>query len=370
MTMLIRLFALIRKELLASARDRQTRLVVLVAPPFLLLVYVFAITQDVTNVAIGVVNHDAGRFSREIVERVSASPRFRSIEHFEDPEDLARAIDAQEVLLGIQFQSDFSQRVLRGAGGDLQLLLDGRRSNAAQVVSGYVLRIVQGYNEELLQAAGAPPGATVISRTWFNANSDPLWAATPALFAVLSSIVGFMVSALSVARERELGTFEQLLVSPLRPVEILIGKTVPALLIALASSSVMLAFSYLILDVPIRGDLVALFLAMTAFLLSIIGVGLFISSLVHTQQQAVIGLFVYMIPAVLLSGYATPVENMPGWLQVVAQTDPIMHFIVICKAIFLRDAPGIVIWAHTWPLLITALATLSAGAWLFNRRLA
>jgi len=132
----------------------------------------------------------------------------------------------------------------------------------------------------------------------------------------------------------------------------------------------MLAFSYLILNVPIRGNLVALFLAMIAFLLSIIGIGLFISSLVRTQQQAVIGLFVYMIPAVLLSGYATPVENMPGWLQVVAQSNPITHFIVISKAVFLRDAPGLVIWAHSWPLLLIALVTLSAGTWLFNRRLA
>lgn len=367
--MLTRLLALIIKELLASARDRQTRFVILIAPPFLLLIYVFAITQDVTNVSIGVVNRDEGRFSREILERVSASPRFRSVTYFEDADDLARAVDAQAVLVGLRFQSDFSRRILRGQGAELQLLLDGRRSNAAQVVSGYVLRIVQGYNVELMQSAGQTLPATVLSRTWFNANSEPLWAATPALFAVLSSIVGFMVSALSVARERELGTFEQLLVSPLRPVEILIGKTLPALLIALASSAVMLAFSYLILNVPIRGSLVALFLSMIAFLLSIIGIGLFISSLVRTQQQAVIGLFVYMIPAVLLSGYATPVENMPDWLQLVTQTNPITHFIVICKAVFLRDAPGLVIWAHTWPLLLIALGTLSAGTWLFNRRL-
>jgi len=368
--MLTRLFALITKELLASARDRQTRFIILIAPPFLLLIYVFAITQDVTNLSVGVVNRDEGRFSREILERVSASPRFRSVTYFEDADALARAIDEQAVLVGLRIQSDFSRRILRGQGAELQILLDGRRSNAAQIVSGYVLRIVQDYNVELMQSVGQTLPATVLSRTWFNANSEPLWAATPALFAVLSAIVGFMVSALSVARERELGTFEQLLVSPLTPIEILIGKTLPALLIALASSAVMLAFSYLILNVPIRGNLVALFLAMIAFLLSIIGIGLFISSLVRTQQQAVIGLFVYMIPAVLLSGYATPVENMPGWLQIVAQSNPITHFIVICKAVFLRDAPGLVIWAHTWPLLLIALVTLSAGTWLFTRRLA
>ena len=367
--MLTRLFALIKKELLASARDRQTRLVVLIAPPFLLLIYVFAITQDVTNISLGVVDRDQGRYSREILDRVVGSSRFQEILYFESEAELGAAINAQRVLVGLYFQDGFSRRILRRHSSNCQLLLDGRRSNAAQIVSGYIYRITESYNLELLDEAGITMPTAVISRTWFNANSEPLWSATPALFAVLASIVGFMVSALAIARERELGTFEQLLVSPLTPFEILIGKTLPALLIALASSAVMLAFSIFLIDVPLRGDLAALFLAMVVFLLSIIGIGLFISSIVRTQQQAVIGLFIYMIPAVLLSGYATPVANMPDWLQLVTQTNPITHFIVICKGIFLKDLPASDIWAHTWPMIVIAIATLSIGTWLFNRRL-
>ena len=367
--MLTRLLALIRKELLASVRDRQTRFIVLIAPPFLLLIYVFAITQDVSNIAIGMVNQDRGRFSREVVDRIVGSPRFRTVIYFETVEDLGEAIDAQHVLVGVYFQEDFSRRVLRRQTANVQLLLDGRRSNAAQIVSGYLYRIVTGFNLELLDAAGAVAPTTIVSRTWFNANATPLWSATPALFAVLASIVGFMVSALSVARERELGTFEQLLVSPLTPLEILIGKTLPALMIAVGSSIVMLIFSVFLIGVPMRGDLPALFGSMIVFLLSIIGIGLFISSLVRTQQQAVIGLFIYMIPAVLLSGYATPVANMPIGLQWLTQTNPITHFIIICKAVFLKDAPLSDIWAHTWPLILIAIVTLSCGTWLFNRRL-
>lgn len=367
--MLIRLFALIKKELLASARDRQTRFVVLIAPPFLLLIYVFAITQDVSNVSVGIVDRDTGRFSRDIVERVVGTTRFRTVRYFDTVDDLGAAIDAQKVMAGIHIQQDFSRRILRDGTAEIQLLLDGRRSNAAQIVSGYLHRIVQGYNLELLDRAGVTPPTTVIARTWFNANATPLWSATPTLFAVLAAVVGFMVSALSVARERELGTFEQLLVSPLTPFEILIGKTLPALLIALISSVVMLGFSVFLLAVPLRGDLLLLFLAMIVYLASIIGIGLFISSLVRTQQQAVIGLFIYMIPAVLLSGYATPVANMPDWLQVLAETNPITHFIVISKGVFLKAMPASDIWAHTWPLLAMAVATLSGGTWLFRRRL-
>lgn len=367
--MLTRLLALIKKELLATARDRQTRFIVLIAPPFLLLIYVFAITQDVSNIAIGVVDQDRGRFSQDIIERVVGSTRFRTISYFETVEDLGEAIDAQDVLVGVYFQEDFSRRVLRRQTANFQLLLDGCRSNAAQIVSGYLYRIVSTYNIERLEAAGVVAPTTIVSRTWFNANATPLWSATPALFAMLASIVGFMVSALSIARERELGTFEQLLVSPLTPLEILIGKTIPALIIAVGSSVVMLVFSVFLLGVPIRGDIPALFGSMIVFLLSIIGIGLFISSLVRTQQQAVIGLFIYMIPAVLLSGYATPVANMPDGLQWLTQTNPITHFIVICKAIFLKDAALSDIWAHTWPLVLIAIVTLSAGTWLFNRRL-
>jgi len=159
-------------------------------------------------------------------------------------------------------------------------------------------------------------------------------------------------------------------VLPLQPVEILVGKTAPALIIALASASAMLALGWAILDVPLIGSLPLLYTSMIVYLAAIIGIGLFISSLVSTQQQAIIGLFIYMVPAVLLSGYATPVENMPDWLQWLTETNPITHFIIICKGIFLKDVPTKFVVRHTWPMGLIAVATLSAGTWLFRRRLA
>lgn len=363
-----RILSLIVKELLASARDRQTRIVVLFAPPFLLLVYAFTITQDVRNISIGIVNRDTGIEAHALISRFEGAPIFERIVYLPTIDDASKAIDGKAVSMVLQFAPDFSRRVLAGEPAQVQILLDGRRSNTAQILLGYANRIVLAYDTELVGERGPHPPAIVTSRTWFNPNVDPLWFAVPALFAVMVAIVGFMVSALAIARERELGTFEQLLVSPLRPVEILAGKTLPALFVALVSATAMLVLAQLVLDVPFRGSLPALYLAMAVYLAANIGIGLFISSLASTQQQAVIGLFIYMTPAVLLSGYATPVENMPDWLQWLTETNPITHFIILCKGLFLKDIPPGVIFRHTWPMALIAMFTLSAGAWLFRRK--
>ena len=316
-----RIKTLIFKELLASIRDRQTRWVVLFSPPFLLLIYAFAITQEVKNVSMAVYNQDYGIESRELLARFEGSPTFRNIYYYDSDQQLENAINAKLAIIAIKIRPDFSKRIAAGRPAEIQLILDGRRSNAAQIVQGYASKIIGGFNLELAHRRQTPILSTVIARAWFNPNFEPLWFAVPALFAVLTSVVGFMVSSLSVARERELGTFEQLLVSPLHPVEIMIGKMAPAALIALASASAMLALSWLVLNVPFRGSLILLYAAMIVFLTSIVGIGLFISSMASTQQQAIIGLFFYMMPAVLLSGYATPIENMPDWLQVLTETD-------------------------------------------------
>lgn len=363
-----RIYALIVKELLASARDRQTRWVVLFSPPFLLLIYAFAITQEVSDVTLAVFNQDQGNASVELVSRFEGATVFDEIVYLRSNADIAQAIDARQATLVLHIAEDYSRRLERGESADIQLILDGRRSNTAQILLGYSSRIVDAYNQERLDRLRIAPPVRLAQRTWFNPNLEPLWSAVPALFAVLVAVVGFMVSSLSIARERELGTFEQLLVSPLRPFEILIGKSVPALLIALASAFAMLTLGLLFLDVPFRGSLSLLLLGMVIYLAAIIGIGLFISSLAKTQQQAIIGLFMYMVPAVLISGYATPVENMPDWLQAIAAATPITHFIVISKAVYLREAPLWLYFSHIWPMALIAAASLSVATWLFRRR--
>jgi len=368
-----RIYALVIKELLASFLDRQTRLVVLVSPPILLLIYSFALTQEVQNVSMVVLNQDKGLVSRELISRFEGSPTFSEVKHVFSHSEIVRAIEEEGALAAVHIQSDFSRRLSKGEPAKLQLILDGRRSNAAQILGGYVSEIVGEFNLEsgsnAIVASPTPKGS-VIARTYFNPNFDTIWSAVPGLFAGLVATVGFMVSSLSIARERELGTFEQLLVSPLTPLEILVGKTLPALLIAMISGAAMLFLGVLVLNVPLEGSIALLFFAMLVYLIAIIGIGLFISSLARTQQQAIIGLFMYMVPAILLSGYATPIENMPDWLQNLTQTNPITHFIVICRGIFLKEVPGLVIWHHLWPMLLISLVSLSAAAWLFKKKTA
>jgi ABC-2 type transport system permease protein len=366
--MLRRVLALILKELLVSARDRRTRAVVLFAPPLLILVYAFAITQEVEDAAIAVLDRDDGLAARELTAAFEHAAPVGRVIRLHAVQEIGPILRSREAAMVIHLGPEFSERLARGEPAQVQILLDGRRSNAAQILLGYAGRIVEAFARE--RAGRGPPAPVVRTRIWFNPNAEALWFALPSLFAVMAAIVAFMVSALAIARERELGTFDQLLVSPLRPVEILAGKTLPALLIALTSATAMLLLGVLVLGVPFRGSPAALYLALVVYLAANIGIGLFISSLAATQQQAVIGLFLYMMPAVLLSGYATPVENMPGWLQGLTQGNPITHFLILSRGLFLKDIPAGVVLAHVWPLALIAAATLTAGAWLFRRRLA
>ena len=177
-----------------------------------------------------------------------------------------------------------------------------------------------------------------------------------------------MVTALSVARECEMGTFEQLLVSPLSPLEIIVGKTVPAMLIGLGEGTLVVAVARLYFRVPLTGSLGLLYAAMVAYLLAVVGIGLFISSLALTQQQAILGTFATMVPMVLLSGFASPVENMPDWLQTATLANPVRHFVVIVKGVFLKAMPAADVLHSLWPLAVLAVLTLSAATWLFRRR--
>jgi ABC-2 type transport system permease protein len=172
-----------------------------------------------------------------------------------------------------------------------------------------------------------------------------------------------------VAREREMGTFEQLLVSPLQPIEILVGKALPALFLALCSASLLLAIAIFVFRIPFQGSLALLYGAMVIFLMAIIGIGLFISSLSMTQQQAILGAFVFMPPAVILSGFATPIENKPGWLQNFTVVNPLRWFLIIVRGIFLKDMPPADVLANTLPMVAIAVVTLTAATWLFKRRM-
>jgi ABC-2 type transport system permease protein len=265
---------------------------------------------------------------------------------------------------------DFSREIAAGRPVTVQLLLDGRRANASQLVASYTGEIIARYNAELdVTRRDPPPLSMVVSRVWFNPNLQSTWSTVPALVAILSTLMGLMITGLSVARERELGTFEQLLVSPLSPTEILLGKSLPALLIGVAESTGMVIVGVVAIGVPYRGSIPMLYLSMVIYILALIGIGLFVSSLARTQQQAILYSFMFMVPAMLLSGFASPIGNMPEWLQTLTLVNPIRHFMVIMKGLFLKDMPPVEVLRHLIPLMIIAAVTLTTASWSFRRRM-
>lgn len=365
-----RILFLLVKELLAALRDPKGRYILIVPPLVQLLIFSFAATQEVKNVHMAVLNEDYGTVARDLIARFEGSPYFTEVRHLPGEADIAPAIDSRSVLMVLHIGADFSREVAAGRQANVQLILDGRRSNAAQIVAGYAQAILETYNRELTATRRFPqPPSTVVARVWFNPNLETTWSSVPNLVAILTTVLGLVVTALSVARERELGTFEQLLVSPLRPLEIIIGKTVPALLIGLVEVTAMVLVGVLAFRVPLRGSILLLYVSMLVYLAAVIGVGLFISSLSRTQQQAILGAFVFMVPAVLLSGFASPIENMPDWLQWLTLANPVRHFLVIVKGLFLKAMPASEVLDNLWPLALIATLTLSAATWLFRRRL-
>ena len=363
-----RLSALIVKELLAAFRDPRARMA-LVAPPLIqLFLFAYAATLEVSNVPIGVLNQDWGLASEQLISRFERASAFSEIRRYGSPGEVKAAIDRQEVMIVVHIGQEFSRNLAAGRPATVQLLLDGRKSNSAQIVNGYVNAIVRQFSADFRVGKAEAAASEIVDRSWYNPNREYRTAMVPTLIGILAMIMVLTVVGLSVARERELGTFEQLLVSPLQPLEIVIGKAVPGLIVGLAQGTVIALIVRYGFGIPMAGSPLALFAGLAVFLLAVIGVALFISSLVANQQQAMMGIMVFMMPSMLLSGFASPVQNMPLWLQPVAMINPLTHFIVIMRGVFLRDMPFWLVAERIWPMALIAVVTISAAAWLFRRR--
>jgi ABC-2 type transport system permease protein len=366
-----RLLALIVKELLVLLRDARSRAIVIGPPVMQLLLFSFAATMEVKNVDIVVLNRDEGAAGAELVRRIAGAPTFRSVAPVHDTLELRAAIDQGKAIAGLQIGPDFSRDLAAGEPASVQVLLDGRRSNAAQIVDGYLGAIVGTFiadeNTRAHRRASVP---RVVARNWFNPNLVFQWFIVPGLVADIALLMGLILTALSVARERELGTFDQLMVSPLRTHEILIGKMLPPIFIGLFHMTLFVLATVFVFGIPLRGSLLLLYGSGVFFLAAVVGVGLFISALSTTQQQAILGAFVFVVPATLLSGFATPIENMPTWLQPVTAANPLRYYLVIARDTFLKGVELDVVVENTIPLALIAAVTLTSAAWLFRRRTA
>ena len=361
-----RLSALIVKELLAAFRDPRARLALVVPPVIQLLLFAFAATLEVSNVPIGVLNEDWGMASVQLISRFERASAFSEIRHYASQREVQAAIDRQQVMIVVHIGQDFSRNLAAGERTTVQVILDGRKSNSAQLVNSYVGAIVHQFSDDY--RTGSAATTEIVDRSWYNPNREYRNAMVPTLIGILSMTMVLMIVGMSVARERELGTFEQLLVSPLQPFEIVIGKAVPGLIVGLVQGLLITLVVRFGFGIPLTGSPFLLFAGLVVFLIAVIGVALFISSLAANQQQAMMGIMVFMMPAMMLSGFASPVQNMPAWLQPIAMLNPLAHFMVIMRGVFLRDMPFWLVAERIWPMAAIAVVTVSAATWLFRRR--
>ncbi|WP_409308873.1 ABC transporter permease [Pectobacterium sp. B1J-3] len=365
-----RLWTLIIKELQSLLREPQTRSILVLPVIIQVCVFPFAATLDVTNATIAIYSEDNGHAAIELTQRFAKAQSFSNVVMLHSPYDIVSTLDNQKALLIIRFPPQFSRNIVNGQQTTLPIILDGRRSNSAQIAANDVQQIVRDYQLELSGDQPKQNNSELIIRHWYNPNLNYKWFVVPSLIAMITTIGVLIVTALSVAREREQGTLEQLLVSPLSTWQIFVGKAIPALIVASFQATVVLLAGILAYQIPFAGSLLLFYATMLLYGLSLVGFGLLISSLCATQQQAFIGVFVFLMPAILLSGYVSPVENMPEWLQQLTWINPIRHFTDITKQIYLKDADFTIIWHSLWPLLVITATTGSAAYAIFRRNIA
>jgi ABC-2 type transport system permease protein len=366
-----RILALMIKEFSMILKDPKSRFVVIGPPLIQFFVFGYAATFDLKDVSYAVLDESRTIESRHLLSKVAGSENFQLVRTLLSEKEIDKVIDNETVRLVIHIPSDFSRNLKTTGSTTVQIIADGRNPNVALVALGYMGSIIKQENMELIQqgiTGQAGNGIILVERSWFNANLRSRWFIVSALGGVISMVVVMILTSLSVAREREFGTFDQLLVAPFTPGEILIGKSLPGMVFGLIDALLFSAGAVLWFGVPFRGTVAALIFALLCFIITMVGVGLLVSSLSMTMQQGLLGAFVFMMPAVILSGLATPIENMPHWLQVLDLANPVRYIITSLRSIFLEGADVKVLWPNIWPLLVMAAIALPSAAWLFRHR--
>jgi ABC-2 type transport system permease protein len=365
-----RIASLCRKELLAILKDPANRVILIVPSLIESFLFGYAATYDLTNVPYALLDQSRGAHATGLVARLDGSGVFHRVADLRTQKDIADVIDSGDALVVVQIGQRFEQQLNMGETAPVQLILDARNSNTAGSAAAYIGMIIASYNEELPTGAGPPVAqVTVESRAWYNPNLETRWYLLPGLIASLSMIQTLMLSALSVARERENGTFDQLLVTPFSPMEVMIGKAIPSIMIGLTQSTIVMMVALFWFKIPMAGSLVTLYTGLTLFTVASVGLGLSISAVSANMQQAMLYTFMLIMPLILLSGLATPVRNMPEFLQIATLVNPLRFAIDLVQRVYLEGVGLLTVIHDLIPLLVISAITLPLAAWLFRHRL-
>jgi len=369
--LLRRIASLCRKELLAILKDPASR-VVLFAPAIVQsFVFGYAATYDLADVPYALLDQSRSVASAELAARLDGTGVFRRVATLRTPGEIAAAIDTQRALMVLHVGPRFEALLAAGEPAPVQIVLDARNANTAGSAVGYVNAVVERFNAERRARIGAPPPpVTVETRAWFNPNLETRWNLVPGMIAALSMLQTLLLTALSVAREREQGTFDQLLVTPMSPMEIMVGKALPPMAIGLVQSTLVLAMALFWFRIPMAGSLLTLYTGLAFFTLASVGLGLSISAVSAHMQQAMLYAFVLIMPLMLLSGLTTPVRNMPQALQIATLANPLRFAIDLVQRVYLEGVGLATVAPNLIPLAAIAAVTLPLAAWLFRHRLA
>jgi ABC-2 type transport system permease protein len=367
----LRIREMVKKEFRQLLRDRRTRMVIFVAPLLQLLLFGYAVNTDIRNTDTFVVDLDATAASRRLVDAFTSTGYFEIVGRSDRPADLVRALDHGDALMGIEIPRGFA-RDLAGDGTVVQFLVDGTESNSATITLGYAQRIVRRFAQQrAAEAGGLPPGGVDLrARAWYNPNLESRAYNVPAVIGVLIMLMCLLLTALAVVRERELGTLDQLMVSPLTPGELMLSKSIPVAVIALFDLAAVAVLAVLWFKIPLIGSPLVLLPAALLYILGGLAVGLLISTVSRTQQEAFMSMFLFLQPSVILSGFFYPVDSMPRLFRWITLGNPVRHFLEIVRGVFLKGAGFLDLWPQFLALAVLAFAVLAFAIVRFPKTMA
>ena len=369
-----RLRHMIRKEFIQVFRNSKMRAIVLVMPLIQSMVFGYAVTTDVRQVETAVFDQAQTPESRDLIDRFIHSGYFVVKTRIHSDREMDELIDYGKVAAVIRIPADFSGKIAAGTTAAVQIIVDGTDSNTAGVVLNYAGNIARSNALELLQQRGGPGGNPVgvnlQTRAWFNENLTSRNFYVPGVIAVIVMLVTLLLTSMSVVREKEMGTMEQIVVTPITPLEFILGKTMPSIILGFVNMIFVTLISVFWFDIPVRGSIITLFVANGFYLMTTIGIGLIISTLSETQQQAMMSTFFFYLPAVLLSGFMFPIANMPALVQAVTYLNPLRYFLIIIRGIFLKGVGVAILWPQIFALLGLGTLVLTLAVKKFRKNLA
>lgn len=366
------------KEFIQSLRDKRMRLILFIAPIMQLLIFGYVVTTDVNNISTAVYDLDKSYESRELLRKFESSGYFNIRYFVGSPDEIQDLLDRGKVTAAVQINRGFSSDLKRGRQTEVQILIDGTDSNTGTVAMDYVNRIIIKYAKEMAAekinkspnpASPLVKGIDLRIRAWYNPELKSRNYNVPGVIAIIIMLTSLLLTSMAVVREREIGTMEQLMVTPLKPVELMLGKTIPFGVIAFVDMLLVTAAGVFWFDIPIKGSFPLLSLSTAIYLLSVLGIGLFISTIAKTQQQALMATFLFYMPAVLLSGFMFPIENMPEIFQYLTYINPLRYFLVIIRGIFLKGNGAGILWPQMASLLVLGTVVITISSLRFKKRI-